>query len=427
MWYYLTLLVFLLFDYIREAARVTTVITESVLQSSKVDRVTRLLETYSGGRYFVYTSENLTLPRIRILAKDPHSTPTWGRASWTRRFKDYAVGELRFYEALENYTDSRIRTLNMSEADFILVPIPLGAAVFWGNASDIENAFKHLFDNEPCFQKHPEKHVYITNNERLFRHDMIKFFRGCCGFSYEIVTKISAGTLVKDFDPNTFMHYVITHPSERWSFEETKPVFRHHWSLGYSHEASDPKYNLTIASYEKWKNKELIFFYRTTTGTSLFNSTQYRHALFRDNMTEIEKVLRPSAVGYEVNYFQWLKEISSAKFCLVVRGDNPSSRSFYTAIRFGCVPVIISNALPHYQPLFSSLVNFDDFAIVIDERDFLSSPAQRINHAIQSLSVFDQMRLIRGLELIQRLLILDHPRTLFVPAFVHETIARLQG
>ncbi len=427
MWCYLTLLVFILFDYIWEAARVATVITESVLKSSKVDHVTRLLETYNGGRYFVYTSENLTLPYIRKMAKDPYSTPTWGRTSWTRRFKDYAVGELRFYEALENFTDSRVRALNISEADFILVPIPLGAAVFWGYASDIENAFNHLFNNEPYFQKHPEKHIYITNNERLFRHDMIKYFRDCCGFSYEIVTKISDGTLVKDFDPNSFMHYVITHPSEGWSLEETKPVFRRHWSLGYSHEASDSKYNLTIASYDDWENKELIFFYRTTIGTSLFNSTQYRHALFRENMTEIEKVLQPSAIGFQVNYFQWLKEMSSAKFCLVVRGDNPSSRSFYTAIRFGCVPVIVSNALPHYQPLFSSLVNFDDFSIVIDERDFLSNSAQRLNHAIQSLSVLDQKRLIHGLELVQRLLIVDHPRSLFVPAFVHETIAKLQG
>lgn len=154
-------------------------------------------------------------------SKDPYSTPTWGGTSWARRFRDYAVGELRFYEALENYTDSRVRTLNISEADFILVPIPLGAAVFWGYASDIENAFSHLFNNEPYFQEHPEKHVYVTNNERLFRHDMITYFRNCCGFSYEIMAKISDGTLVKDFDPNTFMRYVTTHPSEGWSLTET--------------------------------------------------------------------------------------------------------------------------------------------------------------------------------------------------------------
>ena len=89
--------------------------------------------------------------------------------------------------------------------------------------------------------------------------------------------------------------------------------------------------------------------------------------------------------------------------------------------------MIVSNALPLYQPLFSSLVDFNNFSIVIDERDFLSNGPQSINHAIQSLSVFDQMRLIHGLELVQRLLIINHPHSLFVPAFVHETIATLQG
>ncbi|KAL3797261.1 hypothetical protein HJC23_004553 [Cyclotella cryptica] len=422
-----TFLSFILFDRLKEAIRITTVATESALSTSKVDHVARLLETYKGGRYFVYTSENLTLPHIRAMAKDRHSVATWGRKSWRRRFKDYAVGELRFYEALENYTDSYVRTLNISEADFVLVPIPLGAAVFWGYPSDIENAFNHLLYNEPFFWTHREKHVYITNNERLFRHDMIKFFRDCCGFSYEIVTKISAGMLVNDFDPFAFMHYVIKHPDEAWSFQETKPVFRRYWSIGYSHEASDSKYNLTVASYDDWKNKELALFYRTTTGTSLYNSTQYRHALFRKNMTEAEKVLQPSAIGFQVPYFQWFNEISNAKFCLVVRGDNPSSRSFYTAIRVGCVPMVVSNALPHYQPLFPSLVNFDDFAILIDEKDFLSNPSESINHAIRSLSVFDQKRLIHGLELVQQLLVLDHSHSLFAPAFVHETVARLKG
>jgi hypothetical protein len=144
-------------------------------------------------------------------------------------------------------------------------------------------------------------------------------------------------------------------------------------------------------------------------------------------MTEIDKVLKPSVIGYQVSNAQWLKEISSSKFCLIVRGDNPSSRSFFTSIRVGCVPVIVSNSLPHYQPLFRSLIGFDEFSIIINETDFLSAPAESLNNAIHSLSQNEEKELVQGLELLQRLLILDHPQSLFVPAFVHETIASMRG
>lgn len=395
----------------------------------RLEKITRFLDYYNGGRYYVYDHVNLTLPHIRAKAKDPKSRPSsWGRMRWTQRFKPYAQGELRFYEALEQYQDSRLRTYNISEADFVLVPIPLGAAVFWGEKSDITNAFHHLFHNEPYFAKHPEKHIYITNNERLLRSDKVslKHFASCCGFSPDVIAHISKGILVKDFDAQSFMQYLLDNepPGNDWTI--LFPLFRRNWSLGYSHEVSRPEYNLTIPSYEQWKNKKIVFFYRNKLSMSMFNSTQYRHAIFRNNFTELERLLQPSAVGLNVDYDQWLNEISDSKFCIVVRGDNPSSRSFFTSIRLGCLPVVVSDALPYYQPLFSSLIGYDNFTILINERDFLSNPAESLNKAVLSLSDEKMKRKIDGLALVQQTLALDHPSSLFVPAFVHETMTRLK-
>mmetsp|Transcript_21207 Transcript_21207/g.44424 ORF Transcript_21207/g.44424 Transcript_21207/m.44424 type:complete len:527 (+) Transcript_21207:147-1727(+) len=395
----------------------------------KISWFAKRLETFKGRRYYVYNHVNLTLPHIRNKSRDPNALPTWGQQKWAKRFRPYAQGELRFYEALEAYRGENLRTFDIAEADFVLVPIPLGAAIFWGDKADLEGAFGHLF-NEPYFQQHPEKHLYITNNERLFRGDLKSMYHFAeSGLTKHVVTKISRGILVKDFDAQFFRQYLMKFPKNNdWNAEENfwhwLPSFSHHWSLGYSHESSDPQYNLTLATFDNWSNKELNFFYRTTKGKSQNNSTNYRHAIFQSDMAEVDRLIQPSAVGYEVGKKRWLREISSSKYCIVVRGDNPSSRSMFVAIRLGCIPVIVSDALPYYQPVIRSLLRYDDFSILINEAQFLSNPAETLNNAILSLSDDELKQKIDGLALVQRILSLDHPSPLFVPAFVHETVAR---
>jgi hypothetical protein len=194
--------------------------------TSKVDQITGLLTNYQGAKYFVYNSTNLTLPHIRAKAKDPLDQPTWGNERWTRPFDRYASGELRFLEALESYQNPNVRTHNIAKADFVVVPIPLSAAVYWGNQSDVTEAFSHLFNNEPYFQGHPEKHVYFAIIEKLLRADKIGYFQHCCGVSSKIVSRIVPGILVKEFDPFSFLQYITDHKDEGWKvYDETQPVF----------------------------------------------------------------------------------------------------------------------------------------------------------------------------------------------------------
>ena len=413
----------------------TFVKTERTTQTTpytnhRILRIVNKLEGLAGKRYYVYENVKLTLPHIRAKSKDNTAISTWGNKNWKGRFRPYAQGELRFYEALEQYKNSNLRTFNISEADFVLVPIPLGAAVFWGEQIDMKSAFQHLFDT-PFFQQYPEKHVYITNNERLLRGDLLSLvhFRDCCGITKETLSKISSGTLVKDFDAQYYRQYLVSQPKENdWNTKENvdlaRPTFRHHWNLGYSHEASHPNYNFSIATFDNWKTKKITFFYHTVNDKSQNNSTIYRHALFQSNMTERNKLIQPSSVGFLIPYTQWLREISDSKFCIVIRGDNPSSRSMFVAIRLGCIPVIVSDALPYYQPMFRSILQYNDFSISISEAEFLFNPAETINEAITSMSDADLRSKLEGLALLQRIVVLDHASPLFVPAFVHETIAR---
>ena len=401
--------------------------TESL---ASIVKITQHLESYQGNRYYVYTNTNLSLPDIRVKAKN-FSTPTWGNRLWTSRFKSYALGEIRYIEALEQYTNSNLRTFNIEDADFVVVPIPLSAAVFWGDATDVTLAFGHLFHGEPFFKQHPEKHLYIAIIERLLRGDYesINHFHGCCGVSLDVVVNISKGILVKDFDAPSFRWFILNKTGSDWGIynqdnQVARPLFRSQWSLGYAHECSDPSYPfLDVTNFEHWNSKNLTIFYRTVTRTSLYNSTIYRHALVK-NQEEQELPFPGSSVGFNIPHEQWLNDFQNSKYCLIVRGDNPSSRSLFTAIRFGCMPLIVSDALPYYQPIFRSLLKYEDFSIVIDEGKFLLRPAEELNDAIKSLSRNELKARISGLALLQRILVLDHPRSLFVPAFVHETVHR---
>lgn len=391
-------------------------------QHRTIEEITLLLEGLRGKKYYVYNNTNLTLPHIRAKSKDDLSEATWGRQKWAQRFRPYAQGEIRFLEALEQYTNSDVRTFNIEEADFVVVPIPIGAAVFWGSSEDVRLAFHHLINSESFYRRHPERHLYITNNERIFRGDLesLKHFSNY-GLTLELLSKISKGILVKDFDAPRFQEYIFNHPRGDW--QNSRPLFQHQWSLGYSHESSDSKYPfIDVTNFQNWIDKNNTFFYYTRESGSLYNSTRYRHALVKNG--EGEKLVQPSSVGFNTNHEKWLSDFLNSKYCVVVRGDNPTTRSLFTAIRLGCMPVIVSDALPMYQPIFQSLLGYKDFSIVVDEAAFLLQPAGTLNNAIKLLSIEELRSKISGLALVQRMLVLDHPRSLFVPAFVHETVAR---
>eukprot|EP00448_Togula_jolla_P038834 CAMPEP_0170641842 /NCGR_PEP_ID=MMETSP0224-20130122/40998_1 /TAXON_ID=285029 /ORGANISM="Togula jolla, Strain CCCM 725" /LENGTH=472 /DNA_ID=CAMNT_0010972491 /DNA_START=39 /DNA_END=1458 /DNA_ORIENTATION=- len=64
------------------------------------------------------------------------------------------------------------------------------------------------------------------------------------------------------------------------------------------------------------------------------------------------------AVG-RVGIEQYAWEISQAKFCLVIRGDTPSSHAFYDALAANCIPVIISDRWADVAVPFAHGRNWD--------------------------------------------------------------------
>ena len=92
------------------------------------------------------------------------------------------------------------------------------------------------------------------------------------------------------------------------------------------------------------------------------------------------------------------------------------------AIRAGCMPLIVSDSLPAYQPLYSKTVNYSNFALLVKEDDFLDDPFRSLDNAVSSLSPTDLRNKVEGLRLMQRIVTCDQPDSLFVPAFSREIV-----
>jgi hypothetical protein len=177
-----------------------------------------------------------------------------------------------------------------------------------------------------------------------------------------------------------------------------------------------PRTPFVRASMEKFRNSTWDCFYYSVNGASVFNSTQYRHALLKE---AVWNALPRSSIGFDISPPQWIEHFQSSRFCLVIRGDNPASRSQLRAVKVGCIPVIVSNLLEYYAPTFKSSIAMSDYTIMIDEDEFLADPVSALLK-LNNLSEEVICEKLEYLALAQRLFLSDHPESLFVPALLHE-------
>ena len=149
------------------------------------------------------------------------------------------------------------------------------------------------------------------------------------------------------------------------------------------------------------------------------NSTDFRRALLE---TRYSSQLPPSSIGYDIPKDEYFEHVVSSKFCLLVRGDDPGSHSLLRAIRIGCIPVMVSDVFWQYSPTFKSTIgDISDFSFIIPEALFIQNPLKEIKK-LETLSEDAIRDKLEGMAWAQRVMIPDHPQSLFVPAFLREAI-----
>ena len=112
---------------------------------------------------YVYDDIVMRMPEIRDKAR-VNSQPWIWKRKWGRRFADYARGEIRWIEALEQHP---LWTTNASEAAFFEVPIPVSATYFW----DYHGPPPQQGDDPP-HAAHPASYSKAMAFRYLFNHTL---------------------------------------------------------------------------------------------------------------------------------------------------------------------------------------------------------------------------------------------------------------
>ena len=193
------------------------------------------------------------------------------------------------------------------------------------------------------------------------------------------------------------------------------------FSLGLTTDAS--MVPLVPATYEKYEESKYVYFYHSRKDASERNSTIYRHAPMErvpSNDREEASTYQNSSIGYDIAPGDWLEHFTHSKLCLVIRGDNPISRALLRSIRVGCIPVVVSDMYPIYAPTLKSTLNFTEMTIMVDEQAFITNPWGELHYVYAKLTKEQVQQKMKAISFAQRVIFPDHPKSLFVPAFLNE-------
>ena len=107
------------------------------------------------------------------------------------------------------------------------------------------------------------------------------------------------------------------------------------------------------------------------------------------DISNVDKI-REHSFGYASNFStrRLMEGMRESTFCLVPRGDTPSSRRVFDAVAAGCIPVLIAD---DYTPPFEEL-DWSGFSVRFDLGNAVSDPCQ----------IFEQLRRIPDAEVNQK-------------------------
>ncbi|CAB9530881.1 unknown protein (Partial), partial [Seminavis robusta] len=372
--------------------------------------------------------------------------------------------ELAYLEALEHHPWRIVET--PETADFIIIPIPINSISVAGDPKvDMRNALDALYQEE-LFQKYPEKHVWMTFLEYAFaprknvdimsatsRTDPSKKKQkkkknkkaagkekpDASGIYLSDYQRLENITTALAIDHHAWNHKVPYRVKEEqgWTCQTMQkvswgePITRHSWSMSLMGAATELQNSLEPLTVEAFRNKTYHFLYHSRRTPSMCNSTPHRHALLlmdeNNNTQTRDAIKQPSSIGFDIEPSEWQRRFVNVQYCPCVRGDTPFTRCVFRSIRAGCVPIVVSDSLEDFAPIYKSVLRQTDYAVVVEEARFLENPAQALHDATQRMTATEELEtLIHGMNLVKRMIVPNYPDSLFVEAFAHETVASQQ-
>jgi hypothetical protein len=365
--------------------------------------------------FFIYDD-----PRMVQANKTKRLMTTRSSPTLRERFGEEAIMENRILEFLAN---SSLRTTNISEASIFLIPFRVGANIIARTPRGprpvtFGELVSALEDSEHWRQGKP--HVLLALNTIAFNayHHVMEHVDGY-GLTRDFYRRIKAAIVVQSVD-NIYVARASRdglakgHDYEDF-FTTNHSMSQRGFSIGLL-----PSNNLPYipATYDKFRSAKNFIFYHTRVAPSDYNSTPYRKA----PVEVADRIRYNSSIGLGLPPDAWLKEFSDSQFCLAIRGDTPHTHALLNAVKVGCIPVVVSDFYPLYAATFASSLKMENYCIFIPEKEFMIDPAESLN-GLGKLSESEIRVKLDALAFAQRVVLIDHPETLFGHAFVREAVA----
>jgi hypothetical protein len=348
-----------------------------------------------------------------------------GRALMMKRYGAYGIVEIQMYEALENHPQ---RTFDTTQADLYIIPI--GLTMFLTQSRnlgpDLSKALETVYNTSTFQETMGHRHVILVQALPVYSYGHRQNIPGLQPH-YPRLWNVTIG---KDHNQEgTFnLFHSVNNTLSDDVYRDALKYKKHYMSRSgfamglyspFSKDVYSPGFlPLMLASYCKFLNTTVDFFYRTRTAGSLNNSTRFRHALVTNETID---ALPKSSIGFDIEKEQWEREYPWSKYCFVIRGDSPHSRALLRSVRVGCIPVIVSDFYPYFSPTLRQSISMDDYAIIIDEATFLKDPLAATRAVEREMEgPYKIQAKLEGLAFSQRLFFPDHPQSLFVPALLRE-------
>eukprot|EP00457_Paulinella_chromatophora_P006764 gb/GEZN01006783.1/.p1 GENE.gb/GEZN01006783.1/~~gb/GEZN01006783.1/.p1 ORF type:complete len:501 (-),score=49.95 gb/GEZN01006783.1/:92-1594(-) len=321
------------------------------------------------------------------------------------------------------------RTLDPAKASFFIIPIPFQYQVVVDHANgqdgkhvpEVQAAFAALL-NHSVFTSHEGRHHFLPLHDwRIAGNreaEYIKQFRQHLRF-------VTIGGMEHK------NHHSSEWPSSVARLKITIPfgTIKQSTSLSETLLAKGGKVPPPLfasSSFQEWQARPYRIFYHTRDRSSSNGATPLRQ--FFDSKHSWGHAPPASftwntSIGYAIASEVFEQHIQLSQFCLVIRGDSPTSHSFSRALGAGCIPIIISDPFEEVGMPFFPYLSLENFAFQIQENDFLKDPWGHL-HRLLAAHTVDKVptaTIVAKYEFMEncarKALLYNHPQTL-VPDYI---------
>jgi hypothetical protein len=333
-----------------------------------------------------------------------------------KRFSAEAKQEDQALMVMSNHS---FRTTDKTKADVFIVPFRVGVGIINRDPRKLRAFVKALLSNT-TFREQP--HVVLSLTTVGFNQFHVKNTAFYLGMDNDFYSNVSSLIVAQSHDSHSCANISHQGAAHGHDFEgEFKyldhAMSKYGFSVGLLPQIDLPYHE---ATYEKFRNAKNFIFYQTRTEPSVWNSTRFRQILLEPQFLN-QMNWTNSSIGFGLPPDEWIWEFPRSKFCLAIRGDTPHTHALLHAVKVGCIPVVISDFYPAFAPSFPSTLKMEEYCIFIPEDDYIRDPSAELLK-LMYLSEEEIRRKIEALAFAQKVVLMDHPESLFVEAFLKESL-----